>query len=149
MAQQLTKKAKINAEKARISQLTSQHSEYFKLIISHQIENRYCFGSIHKRNGSRIDNDAKLILYGALSRFLDNSIKMTITDVENKYKRIPDRRDGTHDPETNTSVEIEHLALYTEGESPTNSDGIRLHGYFRTNGGYFVVTRVDWYHDYH
>jgi hypothetical protein len=149
MSRTLTKQAKVNAEKARVSQLTNQHSEYFKVILSHQIENRYCFNSINRGKGSRISKGLKVKLYNALSKFIDDSLKMTITEVENKYARSPDCHDATHDPESDTKVEVEHFALFSDGDTPVASDSIRLHGYFRTNGGYFVVTRVDWFHDYH
>lgn len=149
MGQRLTKIAKVNAEKTRISQLTNQHSEYFKVILSHQIENNYCFKSIHGGKGSRLSKGLKVKLYSALGKFLDDSTKMTITDVEDKHGRTTDRHDATLDPESGTKVEVEHLALFAEGDAPTPSDSIRLHGYFRTNGGYFVVTRVDWFHGYH
>lgn len=149
MAQTLTKKAKVSAEKARISRLTNQHSEYFKVILSHQIENRYCFGSMHRGRGSHLSRGNKVKLYSALGKFLDDTVKMTITDVENKYARNPDRHDATHDPESDMQVEVEHFALYGEGDPSAAGDSIRLHGYFRTNGGYFVITRVDWFHEYH
>lgn len=80
---------------------------------------------------------------------MDDALKMTISEVEEKYKRPSDTRDATFDPETETEVQVEHLCLYKEGDQPRLSDSVRIHGYFRTNGGYFIVTRMDWFHDKH
>lgn len=89
-------------------------------------------------------------MFRAFGKFMDDAVRMTMTEVETKYGRVPDKRDGTFDPESGTEVPIEHYCLYENGTPGRKLvDSIRLHGYTRTNGGYFVVTRLDWFHDYH
>ena len=148
MAKALTKKAMVDAEKLRISQLTSQHDAYFKVIFSHQIEAKYNFQALIKGKKSLKDK-ALIQMFTAFGKFFDESIMMTITDVENAFGRKDDKSDGTYDPESGTQVQVEHLCLYRDGDAPQGSDSVRLHGYFRTNGGYFVVTRLDWFHNKH
>jgi hypothetical protein len=151
MPGKLTKDAKVQAEELRISQLTNQHTAHFKVIFSHQLESNYGFGTLHRyRQRERLDSQAVTKVLKAFGKFIDDSVRLTITEVENKYKRQPDSADGTYDPETGTEVQVEHFCLYPTGAAPNGaSDSVRMHGYFRTNGGYFVVTRLDWFHTYH
>lgn len=147
MPGKLTKVARAQAEQQRISQLTDTHDKYFKVIFSHQVENAHQFGSLDSRAGGAMN---ALKMFKAFGKFMDDTVKLTITDVEKDYKRKSDTRDGTHDPETQTNVQVEHFALYPASATPdTVCDGVRLHGYFRNNGGYFVVTRLDWFHSQH
>lgn len=147
MIQALTKKAKINAEKLRISQLTEEHNAYFKLIISHQIDKKYNFHSVCSRKGSQLKPNELIKIYRALGKFIDESVKLTITDVEKQYCRPTDVHQGTYDPESDDDVQVEHYCLFKKGDKPDKlTDGIRLHGYSRTKGGYFVVTKFDWFH---
>ena len=151
MPHQLTRVQRVNAEQQRISQLTNNHSAHFKVIFSHQLETGYHFDDLHRRRTAQgIDDRAMIRIFRAFGKFFDDSVKMTISDVENTYKRQSDRTDATYDPETDTSVQVEHLCLYQSGAQPIrSSDSVRIHGYFRNNGGYFVVTRLDWYHNVH
>lgn len=151
MTKLLTKKGKVGAEQLRISKLTNKHSAHFKVILSHQIENGFTFETLHrKKNKYKYKDKDVLAIFRALGKFIDDSIKMTITEVEDKYKRTVDSSDGTFDPETGTTVQVEHLCLYLDSDNPRPApDGVRLHGYFRTNGGYFVITRLDWFHTVH
>jgi hypothetical protein len=148
VAKKLTKKDKAGAEEKRISKLTVPHNQHFKIIFSHQIEGG--FGFRHIRRGNRLMPEEVLKVYSALGKFIDAATKMTITDVENVYGRDPDRSDGTYDPESKSEVEMAHVCLFRKGDDPVRpSDSVRLHGYYRTKGGYFVVTRMDWFHSYH
>lgn len=151
-AQLLTKQAKITAEQQRISRLTNLHGAHFKVILSHQIDTLYDFSSLHKgkRGRKRPSRQHTIEIFRALGQFLDETTRLTITEVEAEYGRPTDTHDGTYDPEAGREVQVEHLCLYAKDATPRQSyDSIRLHGYFRTNGGYFVVTRLDWFHDYH
>ncbi len=148
MVAKLTGSARANNEERRISRLTAPHDTLFKLIISHQIESKYCFNSVHNRAGKTTTMRDKVQLLSALGRFLDNATKLSISEVENKYRRTPDHSDETYDPETGTKVKVEHFCLYTDTNTPKNIDSVRVHGYFRTNG-YFIVTRLDWFHNVH
>jgi hypothetical protein len=148
--QPLTKSARVSAEQNRISQLTNEHSAYFKVILSHQITRRFNFNSMRSRAGVNISPEDSLSMFRAFGKFLDDSIKLTITEVETKYGRIPDVSDGTFDPDSGKDVQVQHMCLYPKGSTSRGvADGVRIHGYIRTNGGYFVVTRMDWFHDYH
>ena len=146
MVKQLTKQFKVSVEQKRISQLTNEHSAYFKLILSHQLDNKFNFSTISSKKRS---HKQRASMYAALGRFIDRSTKLTITEAEDTYGRKPDTSDGTYDPERNIEVEVVHFCLYKKSD-PVNSitDGIRLHGYYRESG-YFVVTRLDWYHTKH
>lgn len=148
MGNVLTKKAMVDAEKLRISQLTSQHNAYFKVIFSHQIDSKYNFASMSKGK-SALKDKAIIEIYKAFGRFFDESVQMTISEVEKTYGRIDDKSDGTYDPESKTQVQVQHLCLYRDDDKPKDSDSVRLHGYFRNNGGYFIVTRLDWFHKKH
>ncbi len=140
----LTKAALVEAEKRRVSQLTEPHEKLFKMIFSHQLESAHKFAALSSAGSAT--NTLKLMK--AFGKFMDDTVKMTITDVEAQYKRKCDTRDGTYDPETQTDAQIEHFALYPIGAEPNSLvDSVRIHGYFRT--GYFVVTRLDWYHSRH
>jgi len=149
MVKQLTKKAKIDAEKMRISQLTNKHDAYFKLIISHQIDEKYNFCSIFSRNGNGVTTIyEKTLVIKALGKFTDESVKLTITEVEDRYGRVTDKSEGTYDPASGDNAQIEHYCLFKKSDkSNLTTDGFRLHGYMRTNGGYFVVTKFDWFHE--
>lgn len=151
MARKLTKVQRASAEQQRISQLTTHHSAHFKVIFSHQLENGYCFSELHRyKQREGLNNRDVMNIFRAFGRFFDDSLKLSITDVENKYKRPADSADGTYDPETGDTVQVEHFCLYPTGASPNGAaDSVRIHGYFRTNGGYFVVTRLDWFHAVH
>lgn len=149
MGKPLTKKDKINAEEQRISQLTNSHDAHFKVIVSHQIEPNYKFGSLNTNPRRRLTNADTGKVYKALGKFLDESTKLTITEVETGYLRYSDPRDGTYDPETKSKAQVHHLCLYKKGAVVNRlTDRVRLHGYFRNNG-YFVVTRLDWHHLVH
>lgn len=147
----LTKKAKINTEQRRISQLTHPHRAHFKVILSHQVEPAYDFSSVQRfRRREGLDDVGELKIFRALTKFLDDSLRLSITEVEKKYKRPSDPRDGTFDPETGSDVQVEHFCLFVDGTPPdVPADSVRVHGYFRANGGYFVVTRMDWFHNQH
>lgn len=151
MAQRLTKANKISIEQSRISQLTNDHSAHFKIILSHQIEKNFTFGRLLKGNGGNALKHTELIkIFTAFGKFLDDCTRLTITEVEKKYGRTADTSDGTYDPETDSSVQVYHFCLFASDASPNGlSDSVRLHGYFRASGGYFVLTRFDWFHDYH
>lgn len=147
MAQKLTKEARVEVEKRRISRLTNPHKQHFKVILSHQIMRRYCFGSMRSRPLTPAE---ALKVWNAFGNFMDKTVRMTITDVENAYKRTSDTNDGTHDPETGLKVQVEHFCFFLDGDEPKGaSDNVRVHGYFRAAGGYFIVTRLDWFHQYH
>lgn len=146
----LTKEAKINAEKSRISQLTDKHDAHFKIIISHQIDKKYNFHSMCTCNKKPVKPQDIIKIYRAFGRFIDESVKLTITEVEGKYRRVTDKHEGTYDPESDDEVQVEHYCLYEEGDRPNRlTDGVRIHGYCRTKGGYFVVTKLDWFHKVH
>lgn len=147
MTSLLTKKATIDAEKQRLSQLTNKHDAYFKLILSHQIDKKHNFHSISTHNKKPVPAKDTLGIFRAFGKFIDESVKLTITDVEKEYRRPTNRHTGTYDPESGTDVQVEHYCLYkkTDKARPIR-DGVRLHGYLRTNGGYFVVTKLDWFH---
>jgi len=150
MAYQLTKKDRVSTEERRISKLTNDHSTYFKLIFSHQLEYGYEFKSLHRGKGSKVNPEDKAMMFRSLGKFLDDCIRLSITDVEKKYGRNDDKSDGTFDPETKSTVQVQHLCLYPDGARPNPlSDSVRLHGYFRPTGGYFVLTRLDWFHEVH
>lgn len=151
MAQRLTKAKRISTEQSRISQLTNDHSAHFKLILSHQIEQSFTFGRLLKGKGGKQLKHVELVsIFTAFGKFLDDCTRLTITEVENKYGRTTDNKDGTYDPETDSSVQVNHFCLYEPDANPRGlSDSVRLHGYFRSSGGYFVVTRFDWFHDHH
>jgi len=150
MPPQLTKKSKVSKEAKRISRLTNPHEQHFKIIFSHQIEPGFMFRSMYRRQGSNLSNEEKLKIFRSLGCFLDDCVQMSITEVEHKYERPPDSSDGTYDPETQEEVQIQHLCLFPLGTPPNlPSDSIRFHGYFRPTGGYFIITRLDWFHDVH
>jgi len=150
MAHKLTKVQKANAEQRRISQLTSKHSAYFKAILSHQLENGYGFTDLHRQSSNHGLNAQDLLkVLRAFGQFFDDSLQLTITEAQNKYMRPTDNSDGTHDPETNTTVQVQHFCLFAPNTQPQgHSDSVRIHGYFRVNG-YFIITRLDWYHNVH
>lgn len=151
MAQKLTKANRVNSEKLRISKLTNDHSAHFKIILSHQIEQGFAFGKLLKGKGGNQLKHVELVkIFTAFGKFLDDCTRLTITEVEKKYGRTTDTSDGTYDPDTESSVQVHHFCLFTPNAKPNGlSDSVRLHGYFRASGGYFVVTRFDWFHDYH
>lgn len=151
MARILTKANKVNTEESRILQLTSEHSAHFKIILSHQIENSFSFGKLVKgKNGKQLKRPDLIKVFTAFSKFLDDCTKLTISEVEEKYGRTTDRRDGTYDPETKRPAQVQHFCLFPREAKPDQlCDAVRLHGYFRDTGGYFIVTRFDWFHDYH
>lgn len=147
----LTKKDKVSKAQLKVAQLTEPHEQMFKVILSHQIEDKFKFSSMSsdKRGMSRnTRNKMHLEMFRSLGSFIDKSTRLSITDAEKKYKRKTDKSDGTYDPETKQSAEVVHFCLYEDGDEPKTSDSVRIHGYFRVNG-YFVVTRMDWYHDVH
>ena len=151
MPRKLTKDAKVQAEELRIFQLTNEHSAHFKVIFSHQMESGYSFDDLHRyRQREHLSNNDVMKMLKAFGKFFDDSIRLTITEVEKKYKRPSDPADGTYDPEAGDKVQVEHFCLYSTEASPNRrSDSVRIHGYFRNNGGYFVITRLDWFHKYH
>ncbi len=148
----LTKKDKVTLSQLKVAQLTEPHEQMFKVILSHQVENKFKFGSMsnsgHKM--SRKERNAmQLEIYRSLGNFIDKSTRLSITDAENRYMRKADKSDGAYDPETDQKVEVIHFCLYEEDQSAKkHADSVRLHGYFRSNG-YFVITRLDWFHDVH
>jgi hypothetical protein len=148
----LTKKDKVSNAQLKVAQLTDPHEQMFKVILSYQIENKFKFSSISsdgRKMSKNKRNTMQLEMFRSLGGFIDKSTKLSISDAEKKYMRKSDKRDGTYDPETKQPVEVIHFCLYEEGQAPNkHSDGVRLHGYFRANG-YFVVTRMDWYHGVH
>lgn len=73
---------------------------------------------------------------------------MSITEVENIYKRKNDSSDVAIDARTRQKAEVIHFCTYIEGDTPLEADSIRIHGYY-TLGGYFVVIRLDWHHEVH
>lgn len=148
MAKQLlTKKAKINAEISRISKLTDKHDAYFKIIFSHQIEKKHNFHSLSTRNKKPVQDNDAIQIYRAFGKFLDVSVQLPMSEVEKKYRRLTDTREGTYDPETGEEMQVEHYCLFEKEDKPNLlRDGVRLHGYVRTNGGYFVITKLDWHH---
>ncbi len=146
----LTKKAKISAEELRISTLTNEHSAHFKVILSHQIHKKFNFNSVFEKKGVKTSSSDLMNIFKAFGRFIDDSVRLTMTEVESKYGRKLDRGDGTFDPESGTKVQVEHLCLFDKEALPNGkSDSVRIHGYSRTNGGYFVITRLDWFHGVH
>gem|GEM_PF-6663365 len=148
MSHRLTGVARASAEQRRISLLTDPHDTLFKVIISHQIENSYRFGSISNCRGRPIAADRRLKLYHAFGRFLDSATKLSISRVEEQYKRPSDSSDETYDPETGLRVKIEHFCLFAHTDDPRpDTDSARIHGYFRAD--YFIVTRMDWFHHVH
>lgn len=151
MAGTLTKKAKVTAEKARISQLTDTHDQHFKIILSHQINRRHNFNSINAKDGTTLSPTSVLKMYRAFGQFMDRCLKLSITEVENKYRRQTDVHEGTYDPESDDEVQVEHYCLFEDGIDGPNPhrDSIRIHGYARTKGGYFVITKLDWHHQVH
>lgn len=150
MPGKLTKKAMVDAEKDRISKLTNPHEQHFKIILSHQLESGFEFGDINRRKGGQLPQTDLLNIFRALGRFIDESIRLTMTEVENRYGRKTDVTDGTFDPETKSKVQVEHFCLFEQDASSNQpADGVRLHGYTRTRGGYFVVTKLDWFHSRH
>lgn len=150
MVNTLTKASKVSAEQLRISQLTNDHTAHFKVILSHQIEKGFDFSSLHRRKGQPLSHSDTVKIMRAWGKFIDDSIKLPMSDVEAKYKRNPDVSDGTYDPKTKSTVQIEHFCLFLSTDKADKlTDQVRLHGYFRNNGGYFVITRLDWFHSYH
>lgn len=148
----LTKKDKVSNAQLRVAQLTNPHEQMFKVILSHQIEKKFKFSSINndgRRMSKNKRNKMQLEMFRSLGNFIDRSTALSITEAEKRYKRKSDRSDGTYDPEIKQQAEVVHFCLYEEGQAPnSHSDSIRIHGYFRVNG-YFVVTRMDWYHKVH
>jgi hypothetical protein len=145
----LTKADRVEREKLRISRLTTPHRQHFKIIFSHQIERSYGFSSMSGLG----DMTKTFKLLKALGKFIDATVRLPISQVEEKYKRPTDTRDGTHDPEAEDDAhqvaQIIHFALHASDESvEAVIGGVRLHGYFRANG-YFVITRLDWDHSFH
>lgn len=146
----LTKKAKIQAEKNRVTRLTHPHDQHFKIIFSHQIENGFSFASLYRGRGALYSHADFVKILRALGIFMDDSVRLTMTEVENKYFRPTDVTDGTYDPESDSKVQVEHFCLYEQtATASTPTDSIRIHGYMRTKGGYFIVTRLDWFHGVH
>lgn len=146
-ARTLTKKAKFEAEKSRIGRLTHTHEQHFKIIFSHQIEDGFKFASLYRGRGSSYGHMDYAKIFRALGSFMDDSLFLSMTEVEAKYFRPTDARDGTYDPETNSRVQVEHFCLFErEAGATVPSDSVRIHGYMRTNGGYFIITRLDWFH---
>ena len=147
MAKRLTKKAKFNAEKSRISSLTNEHDAYFKIIFSHQIDKKHNFHSMSTRNKMPITPAESIQIYRAFGKFMDECVRLTMSEVEDKYRRPTDKHEANYDPESKDIVQVEHYCLYEEGSvAYPLTDGVRMHGYTRTKGGYFVVTRLDWFH---
>ncbi len=149
----LTKKSRVTTEELRISKLTQPHDQMFKVILSHQIESKYNFSAISNPKGRTLSKRKKqqmrLAMYQALGNFIDKSTKLTITETEEKFGKRTDKRDGTFDPETSQPAEVVHFGLYHKDAKPNSlTDSVRLHGYFRVNG-YFVITRLDWFHEVH
>jgi len=150
MAQKLTKNDRVSNEQRRISKLTNDHSAHFKLIFSHQLEAGYQFKSLYRGKGSNLKPNDQAIIFRSLGKFMDDCVRLSITDVEEKYGRNDDKSDGTFDPETESKVQVQHLCLYPDDSKPHRlTVSVRLHGYFRSAGGYFVVTRLDWFHKVH
>lgn len=146
--------ANTSASKAAIEQtkLTGQDSAYFKLIFSRQIQRKYRFNSLHSPpSGRRFSNGEYARVLKSLGIFIDRTIGLTITEVEDKYLRKPYRSDTVIDPETQQKVKVQHLCLFdkqagTGAPVIMPSDSIRLHGYYR--GEYFVLIRLDWFHKF-
>ena len=86
--------------------------------------------------------------YQLIGKFLDDSTQLSITEVQDKYRRTPDVHDATYDTEIGAKAEVQHFCLYPSDATPERMSGsVRIHGYFRAD--YFVVTRLDWFHEYH
>ena len=149
----LTKQTRVDLEKKRLSTLTADPNLYFKIIFSHQIEQKYRFKALHgkPKDGEKLTAEEKHKVFYALGLFMDQTIGMTMTDVEEAYGRQPYRSDGSFDPDNQKAVEVSHLALFRKNDpKPADPvvDSVRLHGYFRPSGGYFVITRLDWFHKF-
>lgn len=143
------KKAKVSAAQTRVSALTNDHHLYFKTVFSHQIEPNFTFSALRHSKGNTTTDCDYARIFKALGKFLDDSVKLTITEVENKYGRPTDFSDGSYDPDLEDKAQVVHFCLYSEGDSTNGAaDSVRLHGYYKTNG-YFVLTRLDWFHGIH
>lgn len=149
MAAKLTKRTSATASQSKINALTANHSEYFKVLFSYQINKKYSFNSLFHNNGKKLTNKQLLLIYKALGNFVDKTVGMTITDVEKIYGRPAFKIDTCIDPDTNEQCPVQHLCLFDDPKGVRKfSDSVRLHGYFKPDGGYFVVTRLDWHHKF-
>jgi len=63
-----------------------------------------------------------------------------MSNVEAHFRRS-DEDDTAFDPVGGDHMQVQHFAI-------DSSDKARIHGYLNQHG-YFVVTRLDWFHLYH
>ena len=139
-----------NQTSAKIDNVLVGHqSRLFKCLFSSEIEDEYNCSTIHDciyaRRGEsprNFNQGEKLELHRALCAFLDESSKMTYTDVMEKYSRRRDEKDMAWLDEDN-GFPIDHLAIAESGIAKC----VRLHGYMRE--GIFVIKRMDWARRFH
>ena len=145
----LTKQARIDAARTYSDQLTTPYEQHSKMIFDRQVEDAFNFHSVQNKDGRELPGYKLIAMYKAFGNFMDDVKNLSITEVEAKYERRKDVADATYDPETKSPAEIQHFCCYEKGATPNaDSDSIRIHGYARPNG-YFVVTKLDWFHDVH
>ncbi len=150
VTKRLTQKQNLTYSQNNLSSLTIPHERLFKVIISYQILKDFRHKRIFNNKKQSIQTSSKhrLELYERFGRFLDKTINMSITDVENMYRRKNDNSDATIDAKTRQKVEVLHFCTHQQSDKPMPADSIRIHGYY-TIDGYFVIIRLDWHHEVH
>lgn|GEM_PF-1591029 len=122
------KKLANNTQHPSALPLTSEENSIatFKVVFAGKAQRNYDF------------KDCDMQQWHQFGEFIDATVGKKITEVNERYKRNPDRSDKVKDPLGDT-YKIEHYEVNNQS---------RIHGYF-INRGYFIVTRLDPKHKVH
>lgn len=129
---------------AKIAKLTKDNEVKFKLVFTHQLEETYNFESLQSLHDPDLNrpltDEERLNMHEYLGSCIDTYTGRTISNVEAHFRRS-DEDDRAFDPVGGTDMPIQHFPIDSKNKA-------RIHGYFNQQG-YFVVTRLDWFHLYH